>query len=336
MGRKSRFDRRNKPSSSFGKKWEDFPKRERSRTRSPSPGRRRDESPYPRRQQRTEESAARSPSPSRGRGHTTSRYSPAYEGRPSSSAYARNYSRSPSPQRRREDSRPPADEYQRGERYASVERTYVSRASRSRSPSPSRDRNKQKRWSTKKPRYDKKKNKIREKDKYSKSSQRSRDVWKPEQKDRSPPPSRGRESSRQVSSPRLSLSPSPRRDRPSTSGSGHPSYNSRPSTSPGHERPSRWQQASEPVPSSSSRYPPLPEQRELYRDYRPTEHTRQHRPSHSTRQQSPIPTRNHDDFSSQDYERSDYEKRRQERRNRPRGQDYDREEWEKTHDTHKR
>src|SRR5579859_7707535 len=150
MGRKSRFDRRNRPGSSYAKKnWEDFPNRERSRTRSPSPDRRRDESPYPRRQQRVEESIARSPSPSRGRRYSTSRYSPAYDGPPSSSAYARVISRSPSPQRRREDSRPPVDDYRRGERYMSVERSYVSRASRSRSPSPSRDRSKKKKWSSK-------------------------------------------------------------------------------------------------------------------------------------------------------------------------------------------
>lgn len=331
MGRKSRFDRRNRPGSSYGKKHreEDFPKRERTRTRSPSPDRRRDESPYPRRQQRIDESSARSPSPSRGRGYSTSRYSPAYQGRPSASTYTRNISRSPSPQRRREESRPPADDYRRGERYVSVERTYVSRASPSRSPSPSRDRNKQKKWSSKKPRYDKKNSKRREKDKYSKSNQRTHDVYKPGPRDGSSPPSRGRAWSPQGSSPRRSLTPSPRRDRPSTSGSGRPSYNSHPPTSPAYDTSSRWQQASERI--SSSRYPPLPDQSELYQEHRPQEYPRQHPPSQPRRYQSPISARANEESSTQDYDDRNHEKGRQERRNRPRGQDYDRDEWEKTH-----
>jgi hypothetical protein len=342
MGRKSRFDRRNKPGSSFGKKkWEDESRRGRSRTRSPTPDRRREESPYPRRQHRIEEPSARSPSPPRGRGYTTSRYSPEYEGKPSSSAYARNISRSPSPQRWREYSRPPSEEYRRGERYTSVERAYVFRASRSRSPSPNREKYTSKKWRNKKSRYDKKSSKNRDSDKYSKSSHRTHDVWKPGQKNGSPPPSRGRAWSPQDSSPQRSLSPSPRPNRPSTSGSGRPFYNSRTSTSPAYDRPSRWQDPSEPAQSSTSRHPPLPDQRELYQEARATDYAEKHPSSQSTRRKSPVPNRRYDDYISKDhekrdYEDRDYEKRRQERRKRPRGQDYSREEWEKTHDSRKR
>lgn len=343
MGRKSRYDRRNKPgSSSYGKKkWEDEPRRGRSPTRSPTPDRRRDESPYPRRQHRIDETRAQSPSPPRGRGYTASRYSPEYEGRPSSSAYARNISRSPSPLRRREYSRPPSEEYRRGERYTSVERPYISRASRSRSPSPSREKSTSKKFRNKKSRYEKKSIKSRDTDKYSKSSRRTHDVWKPGQKNGSPQPSRGRAWSPQDSSPQRSLSPSPRRDRPSTSGSGRPSYNSRTSISPAYDRPSRRQAPSELAQSSTSRYPPLPDQRDLYQEVRSTDYTRKHPPSQSSRHKSPIPSRKYEEYPSQDhdnrdYENRDYEKRRQERRKRPRGQDYSREEWEKTHDSRKR
>src|ERR1700737_797209 len=109
MGRKRAFDKRGRPS--FGKQtWEDPPLRGRSRTRSPSPKRKRDDGPDFRRRQRSVDSVSRSPPPSRGREYAhPQRTSSGYD--LSASGHTRGISRSPKPRRRRESSTPRVKEY---------------------------------------------------------------------------------------------------------------------------------------------------------------------------------------------------------------------------------
>src|SRR5215475_7577004 len=116
MGRKSRFDRRSKGSSYKHQLSDIFPQRGRSRTRSPTPERRRDESPYPRgpRQPIVGHATPRNVSPSRGAEYG---YANSYPERQQPSVHARDVQRSGSgsPYRRREY---PLEDY-RGERHAS-------------------------------------------------------------------------------------------------------------------------------------------------------------------------------------------------------------------------
>ena len=238
MGRKSRFDRRNKGSSYPPQNWNPPPQRGRSRTRSPSPDRTRNESPYPRRQQRPAEVVSRSRSPSREREYFNNRY----EEQPLS-FHGKERSRSPSLRRQRDNTKLSLEE-RIGGRYVSPDRTPKFLQARSRSPSPRHDRNKSKKWkNSKKARFDKKQRiqDNREKDAKKKSAHRQHDIWKPiHNGDGSPPPSRGRPMSSLASSsppphPHRSVSPSPR-DRATTSGSGREYYNNRPSSSYGHDR----------------------------------------------------------------------------------------------------
>src|SRR5271169_5139402 len=94
MGRKSRFDRWSKGSSYNPQNLDPLPNRGRSRTRSPTPERRRDEPAYPRgpRQTILEATTSRNLSPARGAGY--GRTIGFYEARPTS-MHARDIPSSP-------------------------------------------------------------------------------------------------------------------------------------------------------------------------------------------------------------------------------------------------
>jgi hypothetical protein len=330
MGRKNQFDRRNKGASYHSHNWDHLPKRGRSRTRSPSPERKREESPYSRKQQRIAEPMSRSPSP-RGRAFANTRTSPSYSHTRSSLTHGKIVRRSPSLLRRIEDTGPPVEEYRRSERHASPGRTQQT-IQPSRSRSPSQERNRHKKWKNKKSRSDKKQ-RHQEKEKHKGSSNRQRDVWNLRfNGDASSPPTRDRPiPSLATSPPRRSVSPSPRRDRATALGSGRGYYNDHP-PSYGHER----NDISQPLPprSPTYRYPPPPaDGRDIYHRYPSNEYERSGPSTHTIRPPSPL-TRRYEDppsFPKQDYERRDYEQYKSDRPIRTRGQDYNREDWEKTH-----
>ena len=336
MGRKSRFDRRSKGSSYNPQNLDHLPNRGRSRTRSPTPERRRDESPYPQgpRQSISEATMSRNLSPSRAGGYGSTH---GFYEAPPTSLHARDI---PSSSRGRiEGSRSSIEEYRRGERPVSPSRIQnfhqSTRSPRSPSPSSHREANKHKKSKNKKSRLDKKQ-KYRERDKHKKSSHRQHDIWQPSHNgEGSPPPSRGRLES---SPPRRSRSPSPRRDHVTTSGSGREYYSNPPSY--GHERHGTWPpptQPSLPPRSPAHRYPP--DERELYQKYPPTEHDKPSSSGHGVHPQSPMPRRYEDyppTYPKQDYERRDYDPYKQGRPTRPRGQDYNREDWEGTHNSRER
>ena len=334
MGRKSRFDRWSKGSSYNPQNLDPLPNRGRSRTRSPTPERRKDESAYSQGSRQTilEATTSRNLSPARGAGY--GRTTGFYEARPTS-MHARDIPSSP--RGRIEGSRPSIEKPKRGERLMSPSRIQnFHQPTRSpRSPSH-QEANKHKKNKSKKSRLEKKQ-RHRERDKPKKSSQRQHDVWKPAHNgDGSPPSSRGRLES---SPPRRSRSPSPRRDRVMTSGSGR-EYYSNPPPSYGHERHGTWPpttQASLPPRSPAHRYPPG--ERELYQKHPPAEYDRPSSPGHGVHPQSPIPRRYEDyppTYPKQDFERRDYDPYKQGRSTRPRGQDYNREDWDDTHNSRER
>jgi hypothetical protein len=336
MGRKSRLERRSKGSSYNPQNLDNLPKRGRSRSRSPTPERRRDESPYPRgpRQTVPEATTSRNLSPLRGGGYGSTEGF--YEARPTS-MHARDIPSSP--RGRIESSRSTIEEYRRGERVISSDRKqnfHPPRSPRSPSPFSHREANKPKKSKNKKLRLEKKQG-HRGRDKPKKSSHRQHDVWKPVHNGNgSPPSSRGRLDS---SPPRRSRSPSPHRDRVTTSGSGREYYGNPPS-SYGHERHGMWPPTTQtllPPRSPAHRYPP--DDRELHQKYPPTQYDRPRSSSHGVHPQPSIPGRYEDyppTYPQQEYERRDYDPHQQGRPNLPRGQDYHREDWKDTHNSRER
>ena len=327
MGRKSRFDGRNK-GSYHPQNWNP-PPRGRSRTRSPTLDRTRNESPCPKRQQRPIDVASISRSPAR------------YEEQPLS-FHGRKRSPSPSPQPQK-DNTVPLLEGRIGGRHSSPDRTQKFQPTTSRSPSPSQDLNKAKKWKiNKKSRFDKKHRNRENQEQESKKSSihRQHDIWKPAHNgEGSPPSSRGRPMSSLAStSPpyRRSVSPLPR-DRVTTSGAGREHYNNRPTSSYGHDRQNDWPASAQTIPrprSPAYRYPTGPsDARSIYPKHPQTEYNRRISPG----VQQPSPS-HHSYNEYPRYPKRDYDRREEYRAipSRPRGQDYNNEEWEATHNSRER
>src|SRR5438552_2795110 len=157
MGRKSRFDRGSKGSSYNPQNLEHLPNRGRSRSRSPTPDRRRNESPYPRgpRQSLTQAATSRNLSPPRGRGDGSA--AGLYAARPTST-YVRD--KPSSPRGSIEVPKSSIEEYRRGERPMSSDQIqnfrHPTRSPRSPSPSFHREAHKHKKIKNKKSRLEKK------------------------------------------------------------------------------------------------------------------------------------------------------------------------------------
>lgn len=335
MGRKSRFDRQTKSHNPY----EHHPPPEashtskqllNSRSRSPTPERSREDlSPYPRGPRDRSFDRPRSPGSSayRVREHASS--SRIGYDMHSSSSHARDDSLGP--RERIDRKRVREEEYRRVERYVSPERIQKAFAS---SPPTSahahHDGNHKKFKQSKGSRFDVKKSKGYEKDKYKSTSHQQHDMYKPVRNGDTSRPSSSLDRRESTSTTR---SPSPRPDGISQSSSGRDYYASAPSsTSYSHE----WRHkthAAGPPRSPAYRYPP--EETDDYRKHPRAEYEKMP-PSHPPSQ--PSSQRRYDQYPThpKDYDKRDSEQPIREPPKRRRGGDYDREEWERTHRTHEK
>jgi len=337
MGRKSQFEAQSKAhhhplQAPFGSTNSSRRPHNR-RSRSPTPEQREDDpSPYPRGPQDRSYDRHRGGSSSayRERRYPSSSSRTGHEMHSGASAHVRDDS--PDRQDRTERPRGREEENRHAEQYSSPERIQKPQVSMSpSSPKHAHRDGKHKKYKHKKGWFDNNtKSKGHEKDKYESLSHRQHDVYKPVRNgDASRPSSSGGARGDSISTNR---STSPRPERTSQPSGGRDYYPSAPSSASHHHE---WRQTTlAPVgptsPAPSFRY--QPEERDCYAKYPPIEYDKEKLPpSHPP--SKPSSQRRYEEYPTRpkDYERRDFEQPNREPPKRPRGGDYDREEWERTH-----